>query len=312
MTLHHTSGRWQYGMVLAATTMVLWGVLPIALAVVLNVLDVYTITGMRFLIAFLVLAGYLAMRYQLPQGKVLWTTSWRLLAIAIVFLSLNYLFFLFGLKLTSPTNVEVLMQLAPVTFGLMALVIFKERYSRAQWAGLGVMMVGMVLFFHEQVQGLLQSTAHYLMGNGLTVLACITWATYALAQKQLLRSLPSPVIMLMIYGGCSLIFLPISNLTALLSLSLLQWLMLIFCGLNTLLAYGAFSESLEHLEASRVSAIISLTPLVTITSMQLSDRWFPGLVAPEHITLLGLGGALLVVGGSVAIALSRRRTAALS
>ncbi|WP_204153517.1 DMT family transporter [Leptolyngbya sp. CCY15150] len=306
MTLHQTSGRWQYGMILAATTMLLWGILPIALAVVLNVLDVYTITCVRFVIAFSVLAFYLKQQGQFPQGKQLRSASFKLMAIAIVFLGLNYLLFLMGLKLTSPTNVEVLMQLAPVTFGLAALVIFKERYSRLQWTGLGVMTLGLALFFHEQLQVLLQSTATYLLGNGLTVLACLTWTIYALAQKQLLRVLPSPAIMLVIYGGCALLFLPLSQLPDLLELSLFQWGMLIFCGINTLLAYGAFSESLEHLEASRVSAIISLTPLVTIASMQVAARWFPGLIAPEHISALGFVGALLVVGGSVAIALSKR------
>lgn len=306
MELHHTSGRWGYGLALAFATMVLWGILPIALAVVLNVLDVYTITGFRFVMAFAALGIYLAGQGKLPSPQLIGRASWYLLAIATVFLGLNYLFFLVGLKFTSPTNVEVLMQLSPIMFGLAAIAIFKERYTLTQWGGLLAISAGMVVFFNEQLQSLLQSTSLYLLGNAMTILACVAWTIYALAQKQLLGKLSSPSVMLLIYGGCSLLFLPFSNLAGLFSLNGLEWGMLLFCGLNTLLAYGAFSESLAHLEASRVSAVVSLTPLVTIAAMEISEQWFPTLITPEHISPLGIAGAMVVVAGSVAIALGKR------
>ncbi len=308
MTHHTTSGRWIYGMALASITMLLWGILPIALDFVLDVMDVYTITGFRFLLAFVLLVIYLGSRRQLPQWKQLCSTSWPLLAIATVFLGFNYGFFLTGLQLTSPTNVEVIMQLAPVMFGLAALIIFRERYSRVQWAGLGVFSVGMALFFHEQLQVFWQSAGTLMLGNLLIVCAAASWAVYALAQKQLLNTLPSMSVMLMIYAGCSILYLPMGNWSILTALTWQQWGVLGFCGVNTLVAYCAFSESLEHLEASRASAVISLTPLVTIAAMEILNIWMPDWIAPERLTPLSLIGALLVVGGSIAIAIGNRRS----
>ena len=77
---------------------------------------------------------------------------------------------------------------------------------------------------------------------------------------------------------------------------------MIFCGFNTLIAYGCFAEALAHLEASRVSAVIALTPLLTVLIVQLIP--IEGIVA-EPIGALSLLGALMVVCGSVTAATAR-------
>ncbi len=307
MSLHQTSGRWRLGLALSLITVFLWGVLPITLAVTLQALDVYTVTWFRFLTAFGVLAVYLAARGNLPDFQKLRSASLGLLAIATVFLGLNYLLFLQGLLYTSPTTSEVVIQLAPVLLSLGALAIFKERYNLYQWVGLGVLALGFVLYFHDQLKTMLTMQTTYLLGNGLLVLGAITWSIYALAQKQLLLKLPSSTIMLVIYGGCIILFSPLATPPAIFNLSPLHFGMLLFCGLNTLLAYGAFAEALDHWEASRVSAVIALTPLVTLVAVWAVSLLAPTLIAPERLTLLGLLGALLVVGGSAAIALGKNR-----
>jgi drug/metabolite transporter (DMT)-like permease len=257
--------------------------------------------------AFGLLAIYLAGRRKLPTLQQLRSTSLRLLAIATIFLGLNYLFFLQGLALTSANNAEVLIQLAPVTFGLGAIAIFKERYTLRQWAGMAVLILGLVLFFNEQLRTLITATSKYLLGSSVLVLAAVTWAIYALAQKQLLQRLSSTSIMLIIYGGCALMFSPFATPQKILTLSPLHLGMLLFCGLNTLVAYGAFAEALEHWEASRVSAVLALAPLGTLLAVEVVSSLMPNLIAPEPLTLLGVVGAILVVGGCIAIALGRKR-----
>ncbi len=307
MSLHQTSGRWRLGLALSLVTTFLWGILPIALSVALQALDVYTVTWFRFVLAFGLLGVYLAARKQLPEPEKLRSASLGLLVIATIFLGLNYLLFLQGMVQTSPTNAQVLIQLAPVLMGLGALAVFKERYTLHQWVGLGVLSLGLALFFHEQLKMVIAAPATYLLGNGLLVIASATWAIYALAQKQLLQKLPSSTIMLVIYGGCAILFSPLATPQPLLILSPLQWGMLLFCGLNTLIAYGAFAEALEHWEASRVSAVLALTPIVTLISVWAVSLLVPTLIAPEQLTILGVLGAVLVVAGSSAIALGKNR-----
>ncbi|MEA5622166.1 DMT family transporter [Nostoc sp. UHCC 0251] len=305
MSLHKTSGRWRLGLALSLLTVLLWGVLPIALAVTLQVLDVYTVIWFRFLVSFLLLAMYLGIRGKLPKLEQLRSASWKLLAIATLFLGINYFLFMQGLALTSPANAEVLIQLATLLLGFGGLVIFKERYRLYQWIGVSVMTCGYLLFFREQLTNLITAHGTYILGSILVVLGAMAWAIYALAQKQLLQSLSSSSIMLIIYGGCALLFTPLAKIQSLFILDGFHLIMLVFCALNTLIAYGAFAESLEHWEASRVSAVLALAPIVTLISVAVVSVIAPNWIPSEHFSFIAILGAGLVVIGSVAIALGK-------
>jgi drug/metabolite transporter (DMT)-like permease len=308
MQLHQTSGRWQYGFALAFLTAVLWGVLPIALKVVLTTVDVYTVTWFRFFLSFVVLALQLKQQGTVLSLPKLGRSRLDLLAIAILFLAANYWGYLKGLDETSPTNAQVLIQLAQVLMSLGGLWIFKESYSRQQWLSLAVLLGGLGLFFREQLHLLANASAQYLVGSSFILFGAVTWAVYALAQKQLLRQLSSQVIMLLIYGSCTLIFTPLAQPHLLLVLTPVQWIMLLFAGFNTFLAYGAFAEALEHLEASRVSAVIALPPIFTMLSVTLVAWLVPGLIPPDPITFWSAIGGVLVVLGSLGIALGTRKS----
>ncbi|MEH2179744.1 DMT family transporter [Nostoc sp.] len=305
MLLHQSSGRWRLGLVLSLLTLLLWGILPIALAVTLQVLDVYTVIWFRFLVSFILLAVYLGIRGKLPKLEQLRSASGKLLAIATIFLGINYFSFTQGLALTSPANAEVLIQLSTLLLGLGGLVIFKERYRLSQWIGVSVMICGYLLFFREQLTNLITAHGTYILGSILIALGSMAWAIYALAQKQLLQSLSSTSIMLIVYGGCALLFTPLVKLKSLFILDTFHLGMLIFCALNTLIAYGAFAESLQHWEASRVSAVIALSPIVTLISVAVVSVIAPDWTLPENFTFIAILGAGLVVTGSVAIALGK-------
>ena len=305
MSLHQSSGQWRLGLALSLLTVLLWGILPIALTVTLEAVDVYTVIWFRFLVSFLLLAMYLGIRGKLPKLEQLRSASWKLLAIATLLLGINYFLFMQGLALTSPANAQVLIQLSTLLLGLGGLVIFKERYRLYQWIGVSVMTCGYLLFFREQLTNLITAHSAYILGTILIVLAAVAWAIYALAQKQLLQSLSSPSIMLIIYGGCALLFTPLARVKSLFLLDSLHLGMLIFCALNTLIAYGAFAESLEHWEASRVSAVLALAPILTLILLAVLSVIAPSLISPEHLSLTAILGAGLVVTGSVAIALGK-------
>jgi len=101
----------------------------------------------------------------------------------------------------------------------------------------------------------------------------------------------------------TLVFAIPADFSALGALNGRQWALLVFAGANTLVAYGAFAEALNHVEASRVSAVLTLTPLVTVSVVHLLP--LPGVVV-EPLSWLSLAGALLVVLGSMGAALLRR------
>jgi len=305
MVLHQPSGRWHLGLGLSITTACMWGVLPIALKITLQEMDGFTITWYRFLVASVVLGPYLAARGQLPRLKGQGGAVYLLLGLVVLGLGSNYVLYILGLSRISPGAAQVLIQLAPAMAMLGSLVFFREHFSRTQWSGLLIMTAGMVLFLHNKLGEVFLRLGNYTVGVVFIVLAAFTWAVYALAQKQLLNVLSSAGVLIFVYCGSTLLLLPAAVPAKILVLGKLHLSLLAFCALNTLIAYGAFSEALAHWEASRVSAVISLTPLATLVMGRLGSALWPEVVPREEITQLAYAGAILVVAGSMMIALLR-------
>lgn len=306
--MHIVSGRWKFGLLLSLTTAILWGILPIALKGLLQYMDVNTITWLRFVIASLFLGGYLSLTKRLPSISQL--KSKRLLVLMILTilgLLANYILYMKGLALTSPESAQVMIQIAPILLLIGGVLFFKESFNIKQKVGLFTFCLGLVLFFNQRFEQLANFHGDFSFGIFLIIIAAIVWAIYALAQKQLLKSFASEEIMLLIYLVGSLIFLPISAPYLVLELDGAGWFLLMFCGANTLIAYGAFAEALEHLEASRVSAILAITPLLTLMFMQIAHYLLPSEILPESLNTLSIIGAIVLVFGSGVTALSKNR-----
>jgi drug/metabolite transporter (DMT)-like permease len=299
MELHRSSGRRWLGFALASITMLLWGILPLALKILLRAMDSPTIVWYRFFLSSVLLGSLLAWRGGLPPVARFDRTQWLLLTIATVGLALNYLAYMVGLDLTSPANAQVLIQLAPLLLALGGLLLFRERFSRLQWAGFCILILGLATFFGSQLRALGSSLDRYLLGSATLVGAALTWALYGLAQKQLLHWLPSQAVMLCIYAGCTLCLTLAAKPASILGLGGMELGVLLFCALNTLVAYGAFSAALAHWEASRVSSVLAMTPLATLGFASLMAALWPGAVAPEAISPTSFLGAVAVVAGSL-------------
>jgi drug/metabolite transporter (DMT)-like permease len=307
MELHQPSGRRAVGFALAGSTMLLWGFLPHGLELALRELDPVTITWFRFGVSALLMVLWLGLRGSLPNLRRLSPLGRVLLVVATLGLAANYLAYLVGLDWTSPANAQVLIQTAPLLLALGGIFVFRERFTRGQWLGFAVLVGGLGLFFASQLRELASGLDRYVSGVGVLGIAAVTWAAYGLAQKQLLRSFGSQQVMVCLYSGCFACFSFGAEPRALLQLSGLGWGSLLFAAFNTLGAYGCFAAALEHWPASRVSAVIALTPLATLSVGVLGSRWLPGLVAAESVSAASLLGALLVVLGSMSVALAGRR-----
>ncbi|KTC62756.1 hypothetical protein AO262_08270 [Pseudomonas fluorescens ABAC62] len=268
--MHISSGRWVYGFFLTLLTALLWGILPIKLKQVLQVMDPITVTWFRLTVAGGCLFVYLAATRRLPSRKVLGPRGGWLVGMAVCGLVGNYVLYLVGLKLLSP--------------------------------GTAQLVVG--LFFNQRLEELLTSLGSYTAGVLTVLLATSVWVFYALGQKQLLTVWNSLQVMMVIYLTCALLLTPWAHPLQALQLSPLQGWLLLACCMNTLVAYGAFAEALAHWEASRVSATLALMPLVTFVAVALAAWLWPDYVQAEEINALGYAGALVVVLGSATVALA--------
>ncbi|QXI39772.1 DMT family transporter [Pseudomonas xantholysinigenes] len=301
--MHTSSGRWVQGLLLALLTAFLWGILPIKLKQVLQVMDPITVTWYRLAVSGSLLLAWLAANRRLPSLRRLGTKGKGLVVVAVAGLVGNYVLYLVGLQLLSPGTAQLVVQLGPVLLLVASVFVFKERFSLGQGLGLLVLLVGFGLFFNQRLEELLGSLGTYTTGVLTIILATSIWVFYALSQKQLLTVWHSQQVMMVIYLCCALLLTPWAHPLEALQLSPLQGWLLLACCLNTLVAYGAFAEALAHWEASRVSATLALTPLVTFVAVALAAWLWPDYVQAEQINALGYVGAATVVLGSALVAL---------
>lgn len=301
--MHISSGRWVYGLCLALLTALLWGILPVKLKQVLQAMDPVTVTWFRLLVSGALLFIWLASVRRLPSFKTLGPRGKGLVALAVLGLVGNYVLYLIGLRLLSPGTTQLMIQTGPVMLLVSSIFLFKERFSLGQGVGLAVLLLGFALFFNERLIELFTSLGDYTAGVLTVLLAAMVWTFYGLSQKQLLTVWNSLQVMMVIYLFCALLITPWAHPLQALQLTPVQGWLLLACCLNTLVAYGAFAEALAHWEASRVSATLALTPLVTLASVAVAAHLWPDYVQPEQINALGYGGAVLVVVGSALTAL---------
>jgi len=301
--MHISSGRWVRGLFLALVTAFLWGILPIKLKQVLQVMDPVTVTWYRLLVSGGLLLAWLAAQKRLPRFQGLGRRRYGLVGLAIAGLLGNYVLYLMGLNLLSPGTAQLVVQMGPVLLLVASVFVFKERFSLGQGLGLLVLLVGFGLFFNQRLSELLTSLGTYTTGVLTILLATSIWVFYALSQKQLLTVWHSQQVMMVIYLGCATLLIPWVHPLEALELSSVQKWLLLACCLNTLVAYGAFAEALAHWEASKVSATLALTPLVTFVAVALAAVVWPDYVQAEDINAVGYVGAVTVVVGSTLVAL---------
>lgn len=299
---YHWKGFW-----LSLLTASMWGILPIFLKLCLQVMDSSTITWYRFAFASVVVFVVLASSRALPRFNRLGKNGMIMIILAAFALVVNYVANVQGLEYIDAETVQIVMQLAPFMLMLGGVLIFKESFSRVELSGAGILLVGFFLFFSQRIGLLLTSLNEYSFGVAIIAFAAVAWAGYALTQKVLLRTLTAKQLTLLIYILGVIILLPFANLTSLMHMNGLQLFALLFCCLNTIIAYGAFTEALNVWNASKVSAVLALSPIFTFISMEGAV-----LIWPEHFVASDLDnwsyiGALVVVLGSVIVALGRER-----
>ncbi len=293
------------GFVLSLTTAIMWGALPLFIQLTLRELDSFTITFYRFLFAFLFVLVVVTLRQELPKPRQFTRVTSIVLILAGLGLTANYVANVVGLKLIDAESAQVIIQLAPFLLMLGGVVFFKESFAKIQILGSAILIVGFVLFFYDSLKVLFSGIGQYRTGVLVMLFAAITWVAYALGQKWLSNHFTSKQITLMIYGLGALVLVPMGNLPAINHINLLTAMALLFCCVNTVIAYGAFASALEVWQASKVSAVIALAPIFTILFMTIAVSWFPNYFISSDLTQLAYLGAFLVVIGSMVTALGR-------
>lgn len=296
------------GIALALTTAMCWGTLPIAVKQLLTTMEPYTVVWYRFLMAAIGLLLILTLRRQLPPLRLFFRWRWLLLlGVATAGLLGNFVFFSISLQYLSPTASQVIGQLSPVGMMVASVLILKERMRVTQVIGAMLLISGLLMFFNSSLREIFTRLTDYTLGVIFGVCAAMVWVSYGVAQKVLLRRLASQQILLLLYILCTMALSVVAKPQAIIHLSGWQLGCLLFCGLNTLVGYGALAKAMARWQAAQVSATVTLTPLFTLIFSELLALAWPGFFAPPKLNAIGYIGALVVVAGAMFSAVGHRR-----
>lgn len=293
------------GVLYAVITSILWGFLPIFLKVSLNDLDAISIVWFRFTFAFAVLFTY----YLITDKKQLNIIKKPpfILVIAALALGVNYLGFMQGINYTSPSNAQIIMQSAPILLALVGVFFFKEKLNSKQLLGFGIAGFGLFLFYRNQLQSFIQDADAFNTGFFWIELGAVMWVLYASLQKKLVQKHPAQLLNMVLYGIPALLFAPFVDFTAFSSLDFSSWLIVIFLGVNTLVAYGCLALAFKYTEAYKVSLIVTVNPIITLLSMAVLASINVQWIKTDNLSVYSMLGAVFVIGGAVtAVFFSRK------
>ena len=213
---------------------------------------------------------------------------------ALLWLGGNALLFL-ALQYTIAINAGVINSVEPVLIMLAAAILFRERISWLQSAGVAVSLIGvLVLLSAGSIERLLQLKLN--IGDLIVFCAYIFWALYAVLLRKLPRGLDPKAMLFVLIALGALFVLPLHIVEALyframpvsvISVASAAWLGLFPCAI----AMYLWNYSISTLGAARAGQYLHLIPAFTVilAILLLGERF-----AGHH-----LAGIALIVAGIV-------------
>ncbi len=293
------------GFFLALTTGMMWGALPIAVQQLLSGMSVQTIVWFRFFTASFVLFIVLASKSKLPSFHQLHRRYWCFLILGVFGLAGNFYLFNAALQYVPAVTSQILMPVASFLMLLAGVVIFKEKMLITQKIGLGLLILGLGLFFNQHLRDFLNFSL-YFKGVLIGFCASLVWVCYGIAQKILLIKFKAQQILLIIYFGCFLVFTPTAHPSELANLTPLQLSCLAFACANTLIAYGSYAEALNRWDVAKVSAVTTQVPIFTMIFSAVLATIAPSIFEMEDLNLISYLGAATVVAGALSSAIGHK------
>ncbi len=297
--------EFKLGFIFISVAVLFWGLLPIALKLSGMFIDPVTLTWFRFLVALVVSFAIQCFSGSIKQFKGLDKRSWVKLTLAGIFLIFNYVSFVYSLKYLAPGSAQLNFQTAPFFLAFGGMLLFKERLNALQLSCFATLGLGMLMFFHPYLD-FSAGPSDVWKGVLIVQFSVLSWASYALIQKSMLKRLSPNNILLFIYFFGIFAMAPFSDLSQFTSMDSNEWAIAVFCAINTLIAYGCFGQSMKYWPTGQVSAMLALTPVIsfTLTAIVVSLGWWSDLIKGAIIDPLSFSGIVLIIVSVIVVQLS--------
>jgi len=221
-----------------------------------------------------------------PKGKL------RLVAIGVLGVGLNQLFFLVGLQRTSVAHAALVIAGTPVMVLLLSAWIGHEQIKTKKLVGLAIAISGVAwLQFSPS-----KSAGASVTGDLIVLGASITFALFTVFGKSIVMRYDSLTVNTYAYTGSAIVLSPVTLYFAwgadLTSVSWVAWACMLYMAIfPSLLCYMIYYYALGFMPATRISVLGYAQPVLA-TGMAV-------LLLGEHLSQSLVTGGLLVLAGVI-------------
>lgn len=277
----------------------LWSTSWVLIKFGLEEIPALTFAGLRYGLAFLILAPMLARPRLRATIAELSRRQWlRLIALGLVMYTITQGAQFLALDLLPAQTTSLVLSFSPILVAFLSLAFSVERPLPSQWGGVVLFLIGAGLFLYpasfpsSQLVGLIVALVGLLANAGAAVLGRVVNRDAVL---------PAAAVTLVSMGVGSLALVAAGVATqGLPELSLRSWLMVAWlAGVNTALAFTLWNATLQRLSALE-SSVINNTMLVQIAVL----AW---VFLGEGLGVRQVLGIVLAAAGAVVVQVARRR-----
>lgn len=251
----------------------------------------YTFNGIRFIIASIFMLG---LTWISERSLGIERRDWpRMILAGVIGNGVYQMLFIYGLDRTTAGNSSLLVATNPIFIALMTGLLGLERVTRRMWGGILISFMGMVIVIANGANQLSLGSST-LVGDGLTLLAGLCWALYAVIAKPLTHRYSSLKIsaLAMISGTPVLLIAGIPGMLAQdwSAISWAGWSGTIYSAVFSIsLAYVAYTQAIHTLGNARTGIYSNLVPVVAMVTAAI------GLGEP--IRIWQAIGAIIILAG---------------
>tara|TARA_R100000908_G_scaffold59405_1_gene35937 strand:- start:40009 stop:40815 length:807 start_codon:yes stop_codon:yes gene_type:complete len=264
-------------------------------------MDPYSFNALRFIFATALLS-YAAHKRGFSL-KVKKEHFWKLVAIGILGNVFYQLFFIIGVNYTYAANAAVMLGTIPIWVALLSQFFTDEKLTL--FTGMGVLFAfAGVAFIIMGGDGTLSFESETFVGNLITLLAAVCWASFTILSRKYLR-VYSPLQYSAFMSVVGLVGLLLIGLPFLIKLDWSQISIIGYGGvfysgaLSVGLAYIIWNYGIKKIGAVRTAAYQNLVPVLGLV--------FGLVLLGEELSVLQYIGAALVITGIVLARLKLNR-----
>lgn len=268
---------------------IIWGTASPIFKWSLENIPLYTLAYLRFSIATLLILPFALKKLKIEKED--WPT---MIFVAISGITLNILFFFWGLKKTTAIEASLIIVTAPLLTVIFSAIFLKEKLNRNIFLGIGVALAGFLITMTESI--LNHQSNGSLLGNFFIFIATLAFVVEVILTKKISRKYSALTITFWSFLIGTITFLPFFISDAikpdwLSNLNINGIVGIIFGAVfSSTIAYYLYNWGIEKAHINKIAVLDYINPIasIAIAVPLLGEKISPFIIIGSIFIFIGI------------------------